>query len=61
MSAVAIAARLLVTRHPKRDPAFGAIALIVNDLPEWKEYSIDYFYWHFGSLALFKFGGLSGP
>jgi len=45
----------------KREPALGAVNVIVNDLPEWKSTKIDFYYWYYASLALFQFDGPEGP
>jgi hypothetical protein len=45
----------------KKDPALGGVALLVKDLPEWKQDVIDFYYWYYSSLALFQYDGPDGP
>jgi len=45
----------------KTDARYGALKLVVGDLPEWKAKKIDFTYWHFGSVATFQLDGPDGP
>ena len=38
----------------------GAVNLLMSDLPEWKANRIDFYYWYYGSLALFQYDGPDG-
>jgi hypothetical protein len=60
MTAMAIVARIFVQRR-KTDQIKGALNLLIADLPEWKRGKIDFYYWHFGSLAVYQAEGLQGP
>jgi hypothetical protein len=60
MSAVAVMSRIFMFKK-KADPALQAANLLTQDLPEWKPNKIDYYYWYYGSLALFQFDGPDGP
>jgi hypothetical protein len=59
MSAAAAMARILIQKRTNQ-PALGAINLIVVDLPEWTPNKIDFYYWYYGSLALFQYDGPEG-
>ena len=59
-AAISVASRLLIQEQLK-DPALMAVRLLLRDLPEWKKNKIDYYYWHWGSLALFQFDIPQGP
>lgn len=59
MSAVAVLSRIFIAK--RRDPALGAVNLLAADLPAWKEGKIDFYYWYYGSLAMFQYDGPSGP
>jgi len=60
MSAVAVLSRIFMNKD-RRDPALGAAALLVKDLPEWKQNNVDFYYWYYASLALFQYDGDKGP
>jgi hypothetical protein len=60
MSAIAITSRIFMGEK-KESPWMGATNLLVNDLPQWGKNKIDFYYWYFGSLALFQYDGPSGP
>ena len=59
MSAVSVMSRIFIQK--KKDPALVATTLLLGDLPEWKADKIDFYYWYYGSLALFQFDGPEGP
>ncbi len=47
--------------HNKQDPALeGGAKLLVADLPQFNGKKIDYYYWYYGSLALFQYDGPDG-
>jgi hypothetical protein len=60
MTAVGVLCRIFM-RKDKRDPALGGVALLVADLPVTKTDWTDYYYWYYGSLALFQYDGPNGP
>jgi squalene cyclase len=60
MTAVGVLCRILMSKD-KGDPALAGVQLLVSDLPKFKTDWTDYYYWHFGSLALFKYEGPDGP
>jgi hypothetical protein len=60
MTAVGVLCRIFMTKN-KKDPALGGVALLVADLPESKQDVTDYYYWYYGSLALFQYDGPNGP
>jgi hypothetical protein len=59
MSAVAVMCRIFMQKD-RREPALGAVNLLMSDLPEWKQYRVDYYYWYYASLALFQYDGPDG-
>jgi hypothetical protein len=59
MSGAAIVSRILMGTL-KADPTLAARHMLLGDLPEWKSYKIDFYYWFIGSLALFQFDGPDG-
>jgi hypothetical protein len=60
MSAVAVMSRIFMQKD-RREPALGAVSLLVSDLPEWKTNRVDFYYWYYASLALFQYDGPEGP
>ena len=48
-------------KKQKADPAFAGVALLTNDLPARKPGQVDFYYWYYGTLALFQFDGPGGP
>jgi hypothetical protein len=60
MSAVACLVRIFDAEDPERSPAIrDAANLLTAKPPKWDEGagSIDYYYWYYGSYALFQLGG----
>jgi len=60
LSAVAVMSRIFIQKS-KREPALTAVTLLAGDLPEWKQYKVDFYYWYYASLALFQYDGPEGP
>jgi hypothetical protein len=60
LSAVSVMSRIFIQKD-KREPALGAVTLLASDLPAWKQYKIDFYYWYYASLALFQYDGPDGP
>jgi hypothetical protein len=60
MTAVGVLCRIFMMKD-KKDPALGGIHLLVSDLPVVKPDWTDYYYWYYGSLALFQYDGPNGP
>jgi hypothetical protein len=60
MSAIAVLSRIFLGQK-KSEPALASVGLLVADLPAWKPNKIDFYYWHFASLALYQYDGPDGP
>ena len=60
MTAVGVLCRIFMNKD-KKDPALGGVHLLVADLPVTKPDFTDYYYWYYGSLALFQYDGPTGP
>jgi hypothetical protein len=60
MSAVAVMSRIFMTKNPS-EPALVAANALVADLPQWRPNDVDFYYWYYGSLALFQKDGPQGP
>ncbi|HEV3028744.1 MAG TPA: prenyltransferase/squalene oxidase repeat-containing protein, partial [Planctomycetota bacterium] len=60
LSAVAVMSRIFIQKS-KKEPALTAVTLLAGDLPEWKQYKVDFYYWYYASLALFQYDGPEGP
>ncbi|GEM_PF-2231488 len=59
LAAVGMVVRIFVD-HDRKDPMLDMSAkLLANDLPVWDQanFTNDYYYWHWGTLALFQFDG----
>jgi hypothetical protein len=62
MTAVACLLRVFNHEDPDSTPALkGAQTLMLAKLPKWDEAagSVDYYYWYYGSYAMFQIGGRS--
>ena len=61
MTAVATMLRAFNREDPDTPAVKGATNLIMAKLPKWDEAagSIDYYYWYYGSYAMFQIGGKS--
>jgi hypothetical protein len=60
LSAVAVMSRIFIQKN-RKEPALTAVTLLASDLPEWKQYKVDFYYWYYASLALFQYDGPDGP
>ena len=60
MSAAGIVSRIFIQRRTTA-PEMGASYVLAADLPLWKANSIDFYYWHYGTLAIFQLDGPDGP
>jgi len=60
MTAVSVLCRIFMMKD-RKDPALGGVNLLVSDLPATKPDLTDYYYWYYGSLALFQYDGPKGP
>jgi hypothetical protein len=58
MSAVAVLSRIFIQKDKRQAPLAAALAA---DLPAWEEGQVDFYYWYYGSLALFQVDGPTGP
>jgi hypothetical protein len=57
MNAVSVVSRIFL--HRKRpDPALAST--LAADLPAWTPGDVDFYYWYYGSLALFRYDGPDG-
>ncbi len=58
LTAVGILVRIFDGHAPGADAAIGKGAdLLVAQLPKWDPPSIDFYYWYYGTLAMFQVGG----
>jgi hypothetical protein len=60
MSAAGIVSRIFIERRTTA-PEMAVSHVLAADLPLWKPNGIDFYYWYYGSLALFQFDGPDGP
>ncbi len=65
MTAVGLLCRIFIDKK-KGDPNMAKAATIVTqDLPKWDpgaaKPTVDYYYWYYGTLALFQYDGPAGP
>ncbi|MFC1586966.1 prenyltransferase/squalene oxidase repeat-containing protein [Planctomycetota bacterium] len=59
-TAIAVLSRVFIGENPKKTaPIRAGAALLNQDRPVWNQEdgSIDYYYWYFGTLAMFQVGG----
>ncbi len=38
----------------------AGVGLLTKDLPAWKPGQVDFYYWYYGTLAMFQYDGPSG-
>jgi hypothetical protein len=58
LTAGAALLRILLGESRESPVVRGGVELCLRDLPQWEpEQSVDYYYWHFGTLALFQHDG----
>jgi hypothetical protein len=60
MTAVSLNGRLLLSKSGK-DPAIEGVDRILRDPPAWKSLEIDFNFWYWASMALYRFDGPAGP
>ena len=61
LTAIGVMARIFIDKN-KADPRLSAgCDLLLRDLPRREGNAVDFYYWYFGSLALFQYDGPSGP
>ncbi len=58
MTAVGMLSRVFIQR--KRVPELAASELLLADLPAWEANKTDFYYWYYGSLAMFQVDGPKG-
>ncbi|MBI3724697.1 terpene cyclase/mutase family protein [bacterium] len=65
MTAIGLLCRTLIDRKRADLAMAQAAKILTTDLPKWEPRSqhptVDYYYWHFGTLALFQYDGPDGP
>lgn len=61
MPAVGIMCRVFMDRAPTHPSIRPSVWMLAADLPVWKPTEIDYYYWYYGSLALYQAQGPEGP
>ncbi len=61
MTAISVLSRILIDRNKGDARLAGGCDLLLKDRPKWDGNSIDFYYWYFGSLAMFQFDGPAGP
>ncbi|MDP6957365.1 MAG: hypothetical protein QF645_00990 [Planctomycetota bacterium] len=57
MVGVASMYRLFVKRDRKSPKVEGGARILLANLPTWETGQVDFYYWYYGSLALFQYGG----
>ncbi len=57
MVGVASMYRLFVKRDRKSPKVEGGARILLAHLPTWEKGQVDFYYWYYGSLALFQYGG----
>ena len=60
MTAIAVVSRIFMQKR-KSEPTLAGVNLLIADLPEWSPNKVDFYYWHYGSLALYQYDGPDGP
>jgi hypothetical protein len=61
MTAIGVMCRIFMDKN-KSDPRLATgCDLLLGDKPKWEGKHIDFYYWYYGSLALFQFDGPGGP
>jgi len=61
MTAIGMTARIFMDRNRGDARLAGGCDLLLRDKPKWDGTFIDFYYWYFGSFALFQFDGPQGP
>jgi hypothetical protein len=60
LTAIGVMCRIFMDKN-KADPRLSnGCDLLLRDKPKWEPKEIDYYYWYYGSLALFQFDGPGG-
>jgi hypothetical protein len=61
MTAIGVMCRIFMDKN-KSDPRLSnGCDLLLGDKPRWEKPHIDFYYWYYGSLAIFQFDGPGGP
>jgi hypothetical protein len=59
--AIAVMSRIFIDRNRGDARLKGGAERLVKDLPAWDGPKTDFYYWYYGSLALFQYDGPKGP
>lgn len=59
MTAIGVFARAIIQKK-RGDPELAGIDLIAADLPDWRTNAVDFYYWHWGALAMHQLEGTPG-
>jgi len=60
LTAIGAMARLFMDRDRADARLAGGCDLLLKDKPKWDGNRIDFYYWHFGTMALFQYDGPAG-
>ena len=61
MTAISMMCRIFMTQKRNDPKVAGGAPSLMADLPKWDGAAIDFYYWYYGSLALYKYDGPDGP
>jgi hypothetical protein len=60
LTAVAMLGRIFMDKDRADKRHAAGRDLLLKDLPEWKDVRLDFYYWYYGTLALYQYDGPSG-
>jgi hypothetical protein len=62
MTAIGLLCKIFIDKNPNDAKLEKHAAIVVKDPPVWDEqkHTIDFYYWYYGTLALFQFDGPNG-
>jgi len=61
MTAIGVMCRIFMDKNKADARLSNGCDLLLRDKPRWEPKEIDFYYWYYGSLALFQFDGPGGP